>query len=78
MRFLKRALHPLRVLSEFMSKIITVIVLTIVYIFGIGPLSLLGLIFRKDFIGQKRRETNSYWLKSSQPEPTLEKMKKLY
>jgi hypothetical protein len=71
-------LQFLRDLGDFLGKIVTTIILSLVYFFGIGPLSILGFIVRKDFIGSRKRETNSYWIKPKHLEPTLNNLKKPY
>ena len=70
--------RPLRAIGMVMSKIVTTVILTLLYFFGIGPLALLGRLFRKDFIGERWHATHSYWLKYEQKEPTLENLKKQY
>lgn len=78
MHLIRKITAPLRFLSKTISKIVTTVVLTLVYFFGIGPMSLLGKIFGKDFIGEKRRQTHSYWLHEKEALPTIENFKKLY
>ncbi|MEK7528946.1 MAG: hypothetical protein AAB592_04220 [Patescibacteria group bacterium] len=77
--FFDKILSPLRIFSTYMSRVVTFVVLTLVYFFGIGPLAMLGWIFRKDFIGAKRhKEAKTYWLKYEQRELTLEKLKRQF
>ncbi len=78
MKTLQFFLFPLRWLSKIMAAVVTSAVLTLVYIFGIGPLALLGRLFGKDFIGAKRRPADSYWLHYKGKEPTLENFSKPY
>ena len=79
MRLLDKLLYPLRKLGDILGAIVSRIVLTVVYFFGIGPIALLGFILGKDFIGVRKKSIgNSYWHKPTQPEPTLENAKKSY
>ena len=75
---MQKLLAPLRWFSKIMGYIVTAVVLTLVYIFGIGPLAILGKILGKDFIGAKRRPADSYWLHYQEKEPTLENFLKPY
>lgn len=75
---MQKVLASLRFLSKIISKIVTAIVLTVVYIFGIGPTAILGRIFGKDFLGEKRRATESYWIPYKEREPSIENFLKPY
>lgn len=75
---MNRVLLPLRILSKILSKIITTIVLTLLYFFVIGPISIIGKMFGKDFISEKKLQTESYWQNAEQKEPTLENFSKPY
>ena len=78
MKMLNSLLASLRWLSKILSRVITTIILTLVYIFGLGPLALLGKLVGKDFIGEKKRDANSYWHRYHAKEPTLENFLKPY
>lgn len=76
---MQKLLLPLRWLSKILSKIVTAVVLTLVYFLGIGLTSILGKIFCKDFIGLKRKSNAaSYWLPYQEKQPTLENFMKPY
>ena len=77
-KFLNKLLYPLRLLGDVMAKVVTTVVLIFLYFFGIGPMSLIGKLFGKDFIGERRRDTGSYWIHYRGKEPTLENFKKPY
>ncbi len=55
-------------IGEFQTKVI----LTILYFFVIGPISLIIYLFRGDLLKKRHKKSTSFWRKELEPVNTLE------
>ncbi|MDN3513879.1 MAG: SxtJ family membrane protein [Candidatus Brocadia sp.] len=63
--FLLKPIHKFWMgLAVLMSWVMTRVILSVLFYFGITPISFLARLFGKDFLGLKfnRNNTNSYWI----------------
>jgi len=69
-----RALAPLNKawfhLGEALGKIVSPIVLGIIFFGILAPVSIVSRLFGRDELRLKRRAVNSYWIDRSPPDPT--------
>ena len=74
-----RALAPLNKawfhLGEALGKIVSPIVLGIIFFVILAPVSIMTRLFGRDELRLKRRAINSYWIDRSPPDPTANSFK---
>lgn len=75
-----RFLHPLNVawarLGILLGRVITPVVMFVVYVVSVVPIGLILRLFGKDLLGLKRKEGGaSYWVQRQPPGPTPESLK---
>lgn len=75
-RFLRALKSGWIAFGNAIGKIVSSVVLAILYFFVVGPVSLISRIFQKDHLGMKRGRRKSYWTAYDLKEPTLENMRK--
>jgi Saxitoxin biosynthesis operon protein SxtJ len=80
--FVPKALRPLNFawfkLGELMGKIVSPIVLGIIFYLLITPVGLVGRLFGRDELKLKRGAEKSYWIKRDPPGPSGESFKNQY
>jgi hypothetical protein len=80
--FSPKALRPLNFawfkLGELMGKIVSPIVLGIIFYLLITPVGLVGRLFGRDELKLKRGQEQSYWIKRDPPGPSGESFKNQY
>ncbi len=57
----------------FLGKIVSPIVMGIIFFFVITPISLILKIFRKDVLNLKKNNKNSYWIEKTEPKSNMKK-----
>ena len=55
----------------FLGKIVSPIVMGIIFFFVITPISLILKIFRKDVLNLKKNNKNSYWIEKTGPKSNM-------
>lgn len=58
--------------AHALAVVNTTVLLTIVYVFLIGPMSLAVWLLRKDFLRHRTKEDSSFWISREQVSHTLE------
>lgn len=80
--FVPKALRPLNFawfkLGELMGKIVSPLVLGIIFYLLITPVGLVGRLFGRDELKLKRGQEQSYWIKRDPPGPSGESFKNQY
>ena len=59
--------------NKFMSSIVNFILLSLVYAFGIGPVSLISKLFGNHFLALKKQNKSSNWQEHRVEKQPLEK-----
>ncbi len=57
----------------FLGKIVSPVVMGIIFFFVITPISLILKIFRKDVLNLKKNNKNSYWIEKTEPKSNMKK-----
>ena len=55
----------------FLGKIVSPVVMGIIFFFVITPISLILKIFRKDVLNLKKNNKNSYWIEKTEPKSNM-------
>jgi hypothetical protein len=80
--FVPKALHPLNFawfkLGELMGKIVSPIVLGVIFYLLITPFGLIGRLWGRDELKLKRGSGQTYWVNRDPPGPTGESFKNQY
>jgi len=71
--FFKGFLKGQKLFGETISTIINSILLTIVYVFGVGISSLFGKISKKDFLDLNPSSKKTYWSELNLTKQSIEK-----
>ncbi len=58
--------------AKVLGKIQTVILLFLIYFIGVGAISIIAFIFRRDFLDKRLVEKESFWRDRAHETPTLE------
>jgi len=64
--------------AKILGKIQTVILLFLIYFFVIGPISIISIISRKDFLDKRSADKESYWNERPADDPGLESCKRQF
>jgi hypothetical protein len=62
--FFKGFLKGFKDFGHLVNNIVNFILLSIVYLFGVGPTSIIGKLFRKRFLELKRDSKETYWIEN--------------
>jgi hypothetical protein len=64
--------------AKVLGRIQTVILLFLIYLFVIGPISVIALICRKDFLDKRFIDKESYWRQRPSDDLSLESSKRQF
>ena len=62
-------------LGNFLGKVISPVILSIIFFSLITPVSLIGRLFKRDILKLKKQKLQSYWINRSQTEISSESFK---
>ena len=70
-----KLLSPLNIIwfkfGLFLGKIVSPVVMGIIFFFVVTPISLILKIFRKDILNLKKNNNNSYWIEKTGPKSKM-------
>jgi hypothetical protein len=78
MKVFRKLWEGWRVFALWLGKIQTAILLSLVYHLTIGPIGLIGRVLRKDLLGLRRVDGDSYWSAVSHVTGTMEQAAKQF
>ena len=65
-------------LAKVLGRIQTTIILSLIYFIGVGIISVIALIFRRDFLDKSLTDRQSFWRDRAGKTPTLEDCKRQF
>jgi len=70
-----KLLSPLNIIwfkfGLFLGKIVSPVVMGIIFFFVVTPISLILKIFKKDVLNLKKNNNNSYWIEKTEPKSKM-------
>ncbi len=78
MGILRKLWDGWKAFAHVLGRIQTAILLSIVYFLTIGPIGLIGRLFRNDFLGLRRSDRPSYWIPLPGTTSTIEQARKQF
>ncbi|MFH1721661.1 MAG: hypothetical protein ABH950_03540 [Candidatus Altiarchaeota archaeon] len=64
--------------GKFVASVVNVVLLTLVYAFGVGFTSIVSKIVKKDFLILKPRKKSSFWRDHEDHPPTEENLGRMF
>lgn len=74
-QFFLKLLNGWKAFGNLLGRIVSTIILFILYFLVIGPIAIIAYIFRRDFLFLKaNRRLKTYWNPYTEKEPTIENL----
>jgi hypothetical protein len=70
-RLLSGAVYYLKRLSLLIGTVVSAVLLTLIYVVGVGATKLLAVIFKKKFLPLKDKTSRTFWYERTAPAPDL-------